>query len=624
MKLRTDGVLIAWNVAWALAAVAVRLLSEGILEGGDSIQHYQIARHSWQDPLLLLHHWGKPLFTLFASPFAQLGHWGVSLFNALCLLATAWAADGILKRAGGAARWLFVPALVLVPVYGTMVFAGMTEVLFALLTILVLRAFFHERYVLAMIIVSFMPFSRPEYIAFLPFALGWVAMKQQWRALPFVLLGHVLYGLIGAVALGDVLWAFHNDPYPWSKAIYGNGTPFHFVGKVLEIYGAPLIFGSVLSVLAAAWSWRHHVEDRPLLKLLFFMGVLPSLAIWAVHSILWWKGWKGSLGLLRVLATTAPLAVLCMVVPLVRAAGRLLKLGTTRNVLAVGAIGVYILLAVRSLLAVQPLPVEPWPYDRFIRSVGEHVAEIRKDYGRVVYFHPTLGYYAGLDPYEQTASWHCWGFDTTQADLGLWTNDLVIWDAHFAPNEGSTPLAMLLERPDLQLVELIVPEERMEVLGGNVLEVYLFTRRDGERNEERQVIVDPEEGFKVEVAHRLDEQPCPPGTSGRCFQGTEFPLDIADIAVTVPGLLYAELTISGEVVWEGDDKDKADLVFTEENASGKLSYWPEKLLNGQFEHHYRIPPRAADVRNKIYIWNRSGQPFQINDLRVELVRVMGK
>ena len=195
MKLRTDGVLIAWNVAWALAAVAVRLLSEGILEGGDSIQHYQIARHSWQDPLLLLHHWGKPLFTLFASPFAQLGHWGVSLFNALCLLATAWAADGILKRAGGAARWLFVPALVLVPVYGTMVFAGMTEVLFALLTILVLRAFFEERYVLAMIIVSFMPFSRPEYIAFLPFALGWVAMKQQWRALPFVLLGHVLYGV---------------------------------------------------------------------------------------------------------------------------------------------------------------------------------------------------------------------------------------------------------------------------------------------------------------------------------------------------------------------------------------------------------------------------------------------
>ena len=130
MNARDRAILILWSMTWAAAAVLVRLWSEALLEGGDSIQHYQIARHSWQHPDLLLHHWGKPLFTLFASPFAQLGHWGVSLFNAVCLLITAWAADGLLKRAGPAARWLYVPALLLVPVYGTLVFSVMTEVLF--------------------------------------------------------------------------------------------------------------------------------------------------------------------------------------------------------------------------------------------------------------------------------------------------------------------------------------------------------------------------------------------------------------------------------------------------------------------------------------------------------------
>ena len=38
---------------------------------------------------LYLDHWGKPLFTLLASPFAQLGFAGMKAFNALCMLGVA-------------------------------------------------------------------------------------------------------------------------------------------------------------------------------------------------------------------------------------------------------------------------------------------------------------------------------------------------------------------------------------------------------------------------------------------------------------------------------------------------------------------------------------------------------
>ena len=537
MNSRTRFLFILWCTAWAASALVVRILSEGILEGGDSIQHYQIARYSWRHPDLLLHHWGKPLFTLFASPFAQFGHWGVCLFNVMCLLATAWAADGILKRAGQAARWLFVPALVLVPVYGTMVFAGMTEVFFGLLTMLVLRALFDQRYVMAMVIMSFMPFARPEYIAFVPFAMGWVLMERQWRALPFALVGHVIYGAIGAVALGDALWAFHNDPYSWSKPIYGSGTLFHFTGQVLDIYGTSLVIGLVLAVGAVVWLWRKRVEDRPLLKLLLFVGVLPALGIWVIHSILWWKGLKGSLGLVRVIATSAPLVVLCVLVPIVRVGALVIKDGVRRKVITTIAVASYIVIAVFSFITVQPIPVEPWPYDRFVRTVGEHVAELEDDHGRVIYFHPTLGYYAGLDPYDATSARLCWGFDTTLSDLGLLPNDLIVWDAHFAPNEGSTPLSMLLDRADLELVELMVPEERMEVLGGRTFEVYLFARREGMRTEQHQVIYGPGKGFRSEVAHHFDREECPGEADVLCFQGTEFPLEMVDLPTGAPGLI---------------------------------------------------------------------------------------
>ena len=89
MKLRPPPLPSLWWIALGVAAVWMRHRSTGILESGDGIQHYQIARYAWQHHELFLHSWGKPLFTLLSSPFAQLGIWGMTIFNALCFVATA-------------------------------------------------------------------------------------------------------------------------------------------------------------------------------------------------------------------------------------------------------------------------------------------------------------------------------------------------------------------------------------------------------------------------------------------------------------------------------------------------------------------------------------------------------
>ncbi|MBK7945722.1 MAG: hypothetical protein IPJ85_10625 [Flavobacteriales bacterium] len=48
-----------WWLLLAGASVGMRLVSEGIIDSGDGIQHYHIARGSWSSPMLLLDHWGN-------------------------------------------------------------------------------------------------------------------------------------------------------------------------------------------------------------------------------------------------------------------------------------------------------------------------------------------------------------------------------------------------------------------------------------------------------------------------------------------------------------------------------------------------------------------------------------
>ncbi len=617
---RTEAALLPmWWMACAMVPVVVRLLSTGVIENGDGVQHYQIAHYSWDHPELFLHHWGKPLFTLLSSPFAQLGHWGMTLFNAICFLLTCWAADGLLRQAGRAASWLFAPTLLLIPVYGTMVLGGMTEVLFALLAMLVVKALHERHHAWAMTIVSFLPFARPEYIGFAPFAIAWVLKERRWKALPFLLIGHVVYGIIGDIVLGDPLWAFHQDPYTGAQSIYGKGDLFHFTDHIQDIFGYPLIWAVGFAVLAACVITFLQREDRPKLGFLLWMALLPTLAILAIHSILWWKGLKGSLGLFRVLATTGPLVVLCTWWPLVRAGTLLLKTPIARSI-TTALVGVgFVILAATEFLRVRPLPAQPDAYERFVDRVGNEVGVLKKHYARVVYFHPYIAYAAGIDPYDQGKSLN--GMDPTREDLGLHEKDLVVWDAHFGPNEGGIPVDRLLADPELELLRVMAPDERLEVLGGHPFEAFLFTRNHKERRRDAELVF-AQTGTHGTIPFTADTTTCPPAKPGAwCFDAAEFPFGMGPIPLERPDLVFSELLVTGTVEWSTDKSGQLELVFEEENGTERISYWSQSLKAGAFEVRYRIPRRDAGVRNKLYLWDPQGIPFRLSDFKVEVVHI---
>ena len=94
-----------------ITVVFIYLKSDSPYDTGDGIVHYQIARYSWKYPHLLLDLWGKPFFTLIASPFAQFGLKGMYVFQALNAAAISWFLFGIASKINLKYTWA-IPAFV--------------------------------------------------------------------------------------------------------------------------------------------------------------------------------------------------------------------------------------------------------------------------------------------------------------------------------------------------------------------------------------------------------------------------------------------------------------------------------------------------------------------------------
>ncbi|MFM7015656.1 MAG: hypothetical protein ACKOX3_04940, partial [Bacteroidota bacterium] len=90
---------------------------DGTGDNGDSILHYLHARYAPLHPEVYFYHWSKPLYVLFASPFAQFGFTGIKIFNALLSLGSIYLTYQISKLLQ--LNNTFVSALILIctPLY---------------------------------------------------------------------------------------------------------------------------------------------------------------------------------------------------------------------------------------------------------------------------------------------------------------------------------------------------------------------------------------------------------------------------------------------------------------------------------------------------------------------------
>jgi hypothetical protein len=598
----------------AIILLMYRAASEGLMELGDGVNHYLIARYAPEHPLMFMDLWGKPLFTLLASPFAQAGHAGVAAFNVLVAAVTAWVAIRGLRHVGGAAQLAFPILAMLAPQYVMTVLAGMTEPLFGLLTVLTVVLLLNEKPTLAAMVASLTPFARPEYVAFIPVVMVWLALDKQWRSIPWALLGLVVYALVALELFGDPLRFWASDPYSWAGDVYGSGPWDFFVSHAEEVYGRPLLVLGIIALVLWPLLYRFdkgvHREHRVML----LVAALPVLGIVMVHSVLWWKGWRGSAGLLRVLATTVPLAALFTSHTLGRGAVLVFHRVRVKGAIAGALLVALTAWCINDLSLNVDLPVRSGSDQQILEQAARGVKDHYQEGERVFSTHPFMAFGAELDPFDQSVYNPLWGLSPEDVEQRFMPGDLILWDAQLGPNESHIPLERLLNDERFAILEVHEPRFGSRRMGGHVYELILFERRDVKRWCEVDTFILEGEWIKPLTA-RVDTVVCEPTGSGRwCLGEGEFPFELADLPIPSMDRTYDEWSISGEV--HMDAGQAINIVLTQDVHGEGIRYDEEVLSQGGFHFIRRVPRNPAEIDMKIYFWNIGKQTFALEKVTV--------
>ncbi len=442
-------------------------VSEGSWGGTDNVVHYRIAHYAFKYPNLFLDLWGKPLFTILSSPFAQLGYTYMKLFNVIVAIITAFFSWRILKIFNCDNAFVVIPAILFAPVYFVLIPSAMTELLFGLIIILSIYFFFKDKLLLSAIIISFLPFARNEGFVIMPLFFIAYLLKRNFKAIPFMLTGFIFFSLLGWKHFGSFFWIVGNNPYTGASQIYGSGKLLYFVEEAPGIFGIPLL---VLFLLGLIFSVNTILKEKFGLTPTFYfilLIVLSPLVYFAAHSFVWWKGLGGSLGLTRVMAGIVPLVAII--------AGYGINNIPWKNWMKkiVAVIAVIFIIYVPFSKYKVPLGIDIT--EKLIKETSNWMVTEGLDKRLVFYYDPMFCHYLKLDP-----------FDSKKAREQIWNREkpeeavpsgaIVIWDGHFGPNEGQMPIEKLSNNPAFKLIRHVEPENEITVLNGHKYEIFVFER----------------------------------------------------------------------------------------------------------------------------------------------------
>jgi len=181
--------------------------------------------------------------------------------------------------------------------------SGLTEPLFAVSLTAMVYLEIKNRSVIALLLLSFLPFIRSEgYIIAVVF-LVYLLFTKKVKYIPYLLVGHLIYGIIGLFALGDFLWMFHENPYAGIELKYGSGDILHFVNQLPFVVGLPIYMLFFLGVIHGGI--RFFKGKMEIKEFILIYGI--TIGYIAAHSIFWRYGLFHSFGLSRVLIAIIPL-----------------------------------------------------------------------------------------------------------------------------------------------------------------------------------------------------------------------------------------------------------------------------------------------------------------------------
>jgi hypothetical protein len=615
---RIDEKTILWVLLVILTFVQLLFLwkNEVVYEGADNITHFHMARYAFKYPHLFLDLWGKPVFTTLLAPFTFLGFKGAQILNLLIAVLTLIFTFNISKSIFPKGALVIVVLTAFAPVYFLLMLSTLTEILFSFVLVVSVYLFIKNKFIFSALVLSFIPFVRSEGIILLPVFAVAFSLKRNWPAIPVLAFGTLFYSIVGYFAFGDILWLIHRFPYPTGSSVYGSGELLHFVKMRNQIFGLPLVVFSLAGLIC----WMIEIFRKFSLKsnnLILFIIIAGSwIGYFAAHSFVWWQGMGGSLGLIRVMGGIIPLAAITGIKGIQFFYQKVKFPKMVSLVLVLAATQPYL------FFKQQSIPIKANPVDKLIAQSAEFLKNENTE-GRIFYFNPVFAFQLGLNPYDSATNGWFFG-DKIQPSNSMEFGDILIWDAHFGPNEGGTSYETMERDPWLQKIKTILPEEKITVLGGYEYAIHIY----------RKVKQPAQQPLSEEFFRKLEFGK--PDSEKEAGSEEEFLKVLTNQAYSPTILVYMhelkqkdlfdfELNIQykGGQIFESSD---VLLVLSVENGKESLDYTTFPLLWEQNENEWknytfskRIAanlPESAVI--KIYVWNRGKKMIYLKELSTRI------
>ncbi len=404
------------------------------VDPGDGIVHYFISAASWQDPVLFLDLWNKPLFTLLTSSFAQFGLDGMIFFNFLVFVLTTIFAWRILDnfKVNRYFALAFPLFLLLTQDYSNTLLGGNTEPLFSLLLVIATWFWIKEKYAVFAFFIGLLLFSRSE--GQLPLILGFMLLTyvRQWKALIFLFIPFLIYALIGLSAFEDFFWYFNRSPYSMDNDIYGVGTYDHYLMSYKNYLGNHGLFLFILALPAAI---LHFIRKEFSIQTsgMTFLGYGTFIGIIFVHSYFWGSGQNGSIGLTRIATQALPSFLICQFYFFQKTSWKWPKLSNPLSVGFVGILFVY-------LLFTPYLNKEIKPMEMATQKVFEKNEALLKE-KKILTSSPYFCYLLGENYMRYYSRVQLLGYSVMKPHPMVY--DFLFWDSDFGPQESGVPLGTL-------------------------------------------------------------------------------------------------------------------------------------------------------------------------------------
>ncbi len=400
-----------------------------------------------------------------------------------------------------------------------------------------------------------------------------------------------------------------------------------------------LLVGGLLLVPVAFFK-KHEAEQRKFLDQVL-AGFMPFLVYFAAHSYVYWKGKGNSVGEIRVMAAVFPSAVLLALFAWDRflqvlRPGKLIRAGLG---IALAGLLVFIPFSVRKI------PVELWPPEKLIKEAVNWLKEVDYTDRKMYFWDPHWWFFLDKNPTDRASMQE--GFPHRDNPSRLTRpGELVLWDAHFGPNEGKTPLEMLTDNPDFAELKAFRPDPPFTVLGGYPYEIHIFERLENHNKLELQAILEEiqkreDSGVRITI---LEYQDCEPGEyqkdlsgySGQHAGSGSYSCLIDENLEFMEGLVIpvGEISLTPKTrinirfsdYFEEVNSDDPLLLVMSLQKNNELLYYRSWQIEtsrlfawNKHEFETEFPDDVSDSDTlKVYLWNRGGNRLLLDDFIISV------